>query len=150
MGDLMSRDWSRWRLGLLYTIIVWVSIVLAAIIAVSLPEPWGVLPALLPAAAILLIGVVAADHWWTRGAVLIAVPPLIFGVYSVIEVLRSTEGTRYHSYAVMFALAGLGYGLALGIVAMALAGLGVIIGQRRGERDAADLVSDAADAFDDA
>ena len=146
----MSRDWSRWRLGLLYTIIVWVSIVLAAIIAVSLPEPWGVLPALLPAAAILLIGVVVADHWWTRGAVLIAAPPLIFGVYSLIQMFRSTEGTCYHSYAVGFAIAGLGYGLALGIVAMALAGLGVIIGQRRAERDVADLVSDAAEIVDGA
>lgn len=146
----MSRDWSHWRLALLYTIIVWVAIILAVAVAVSRPEPWGVLPALLPAAAILLIGVVVADHWWTRGAVLIAVPPLVFGVYSLIEALRSTEGTRYHSYAVMFALAGLGYGLALGIVAMALAGLGVIIGQRREEREAAELISDAAEIVDGA
>ncbi len=142
-GGLVSRTLFRWRLSLVCTFIVWGVMVAAGIIASLLPEPWRVLPAVLPAGAGLLIGVAAAHHWWTRGAVLIAAPLLAFGVYSLVEALRSVEGTRYHSNAVMFAIAGLGFGLALAVVVMTLASLGVIIGQRRGMRNAADLVDDA-------
>jgi hypothetical protein len=131
---------------------VWVAIIIAVVIASLLPAPWRMLPAVLPAGVVVLIGVWAAHHWWTRGALLIAAPLLVFGVYSLVEALRSAEGTRYHSYAVGFAIAGLEYGLALAVVAMALAGLGVIIGQRRRrpERDAADLVADVAHVVDGA
>ena len=148
----MNREWFRWRLSLVCAFLVWVAIVVAGIIASLLPAPWRVLPAVLPAGVVVLTGVAAAHHWWTRGAVLIAAPPLVVGVYNLVEALRSAEGTRYHSYAVGFAIAGLGYGLALAVVAVLLAGLGVILGQRRflRERDAADLVADAAHVVDDA
>lgn len=151
-GELVSREQFRWRLSLFCTFIVWGVMVVAGIIASFLPEPWRVLPAVLPAAAVLLIGVAAGHHWWTRGSVLIAAPLLIVGVYGLVEALRSPDGARYHSYAVMYAIAGLGYGLALAIVAMALAGLGVIIGQHRhGKgRDDVDLVTEAAAVVDGA
>ncbi len=140
----MSREQFRWRLSLVCAFLVWGVMVVAGVIASLLPAPWRVLPAALPVAAVLLIGVAAGHHWWTRGAVLVAVPLLIVGVYGLVETFRSPDGARYHSYAVMYAIAGLGYGLALAVVAMALAGLGVIIGQRRHSRnrDAADLVDD--------
>jgi hypothetical protein len=141
----MIRERFRWRLSLVCAFLVWVAIAIAGIIATVLPEPWRVLPAILPAGAVLLIGVAAAHHWWTRGALLIAAPLVTFGVYGLVEALRSPDGARYHSYAVGFAIAGIGYGLAFAVAAVALAGVGVIIGQRRQgkERDAADLVDDA-------
>lgn len=148
----MFRERFRWRLATVCAFLVWVAIIVAGVIASLLPEPWRWLPAVLPAGVVVLIGVAAAHHWWTRGAFLIAAPLLVVGGYNLVEALRSTEGTRYHSYAVGFAIAGLGYGLALAAVAMMLAGLGVIIGQRRQgtARDAADLVADAAHVVDDA
>lgn len=141
----MLREWSWWGLSLVCAFLVWVSIVIAGIIASLLPEAWRLLPAVFPVAVVVLIGLGAADHWWTWGALLSAAPLLAFGVYSLVEALRSTEDTRYHSYAVGFAIAGLGYGLALAVVAVALAALGVIIGQRRNPRgrDVTDLVEDA-------
>lgn len=139
----MSGERFRWRLSLAGAILVWAAVAIAGVIASVLPEPWRVLPAVLPAGVVVLIGVAAAQHWWTWGALLIAAPVFGFGVYSLVEALRSPEGTRYHSYAVGFAIAGIGYGLALAVVAVSLAGIGVIIGQRRRVRHAADLVDDA-------
>ena len=146
----MVRERFRWRLSLVCAFLVWVAIAAAGIIASLLPEPWRVLPAVLPAGVVVLIGVAAANHWWTRGSLLVAAPLVAFGVYGLVEALRSAEGTRYHSYAVGFAIAGLSYGLALAVVTVLLAGLGVVIGQRRypRERDAVDLVEEAAGVVD--
>lgn len=139
----MIRAEFRWGLSLACAVIVWVVIGVAAVMVSLLPEPWRWLPVALPVGAVLLIGVVAARHWWTRGAWLIAAPLIGFGVYSLVEALRSAADARYHSYAVMFTIIGLGYGLALAVAATVLAGLGVVIGQRRQVRDAADLVDNA-------
>ena len=75
----MVRERFRWRLSLVCTLLVWVAIATAGIIASLLPEPWRALPAVLPAGIVVLIGVVAANHWWTRGALLIATPLVTFG-----------------------------------------------------------------------
>lgn len=139
----MIRAEFRWGLSLACAVIVWVMTGVAAVMVSLLPEPWRWIPVALPVGAVLLIGVVVARHWWTRGAWLIAAPLLGFGVYSLVETLRSADDARYHSYAVMFTIIGLGYGLALAVVATALAGLGVVIGQRRQVRNAAALVDDA-------
>ena len=126
----MNRTQPRLLLTLSCVFVVWAAILLAGVIASLLPGQWHLLSAVLPVMVIVLIGVTAAHHWWTFGSSLIATPLVAFGVYCLAEALRTPDGTRYHSYAVGFAIAGLSYGLALAVVAMALAGLGVVIGKR--------------------
>lgn len=126
----MNPTTFRLLLSLVCVFIVWGTMILAGFMASLLPDGWRLLPVVLPVGVIVLVGAAAAHHWWTWGSSLIAAPLVAFGMYSLVEALRSPDGTRYHSYAVGFAAAGIGYGLALAVLAMALAGLGVVIGQR--------------------
>ena len=135
----MSRTPSRLLLTLGCVFVVWAAILLAGVIAPLLPGQWRAMSAVVPVMVVVLIGVTAAHHWWTWGSSLIATPLAAFGLYCLVEALRSPDGTRYHSYAVGFAIAGLGSGLALAVVAMALAGLGVVIGKRLHRKDRDDV-----------
>ena len=137
----MRRVWRYLLLSLVRASVVWGAILLAGIIASFLPGEWRALPILLPLIVIVCIGMAAAHHWRTWGSLLIPLPLVVFGLYCLVEVFRSPPGTRYHSYAVGFAIAGLVYGLALGVVVLALTGLGVVLGQRRQRWARSDLVS---------
>lgn len=146
----MSRRAFRWRLSLLCMFIVWSLAFFSMIISSSLPEGWRMLLVILPAGTVLFIGILAANHWWTRSAALLAWPFLAVGVVSLVDTLGSIDGTQYDSSSAHNTMASLGFGIVFAIVTVALASLGVDIGQRLygTNRDDIDLVRDAVDLLE--
>lgn len=76
-----------------------------------------------PVLAVLLIGVIAGDHWWTRGALLLGVPPLALGLWLIADAWNSGERISSTDWGVF--LAGAGVVISLAGVAAAWLGVGV-------------------------
>jgi hypothetical protein len=98
----------------------------------------AVLPPLL---AVLMIGIVASDHWWTRGTFLIGAPPLFLGLWLVVTSWGDANGASSSNWGLFLA----GVGAICIAAAMMAAALGVIMGKRlRRAKDAWRGPGDAA------
>ncbi|MFT4040737.1 MAG: hypothetical protein QM692_21330 [Thermomicrobiales bacterium] len=119
--------------SILLALLVWGIGLASAFVATHVPrgdEHYG-LTIIPPALAVFLIGVWAANHWWTRGALLIAVPPVVYLVFLFRCALALQESAPG---AFARGIAGI---LVLGICAMVatvaavvVAALGVWFGRR--------------------
>lgn len=121
-----------WAYSILLALLVWGIGLAPAVVAYSMSDGgdhlgWMVVP---PMITVVLIGVWAADHWWTRGSLLIAVPPAVRMLVLLRESLELEErapGAFARGVAVTL---GLGIcALAVAVVAVVAAALGVWIGK---------------------
>jgi hypothetical protein len=132
------RPWSR---SFILSVVIWTIGGASLWVSGISPSTQLVKAALPPLLAVLVIGIVASDHWWTRGTFLIGAPPLFLGLLLVVMSWGDANGASSSNWGLFLA----GTGAICIAAAMMAAALGVFMGKRlRRAKDAWRGPGDAA------